>query len=300
MDAKSYRFTLGDFECFSLYDGNFNYPLKAFFANAQEEELEERLRQNNLPLDRIVTPYACLVINTGDQRLLIDTGAGNIAASAEALFPTVDHRTTKTGALVASLKNAGVEPEDIDTIIITHAHPDHIGGTSDEDGNLVFANAQYFLSRDEHSFWTSDAAMAQTSPALVDLARRSLEVLQDRLNLIGDGFEVVPGVKVVAMSGHTPGHLAVSVTSAGHELLNISDTALHPLHLQYPQWFPVFDVSPEQAIASKRRIFEHAAKTGALVFAHHFAPFPNLGYIRKEEKGWQWQPVGEVAVDEGN
>lgn len=291
IDTQSYRFILGDFECLALYDGNFNYPLEVFFANAPRKELEESLRQHGLPLNRIATPYTCLFINTGQHRVLVDTGAGNLAAGADQIFPSVDHSTTTTGKLLRSLRSAGFEPHDVDTVVITHAHPDHVGGTLDEAGNLVFANARYFVAGDEWAFWTSDAAMDQAPTVMVNIARRNLEPLQDRLTFADDGFEVAPGIQVVATPGHTPGHLALSITSAGQQLLNISDVVLHPLHLQHPEWFPVFDISPEQAAASKQRIFNHAVETQALVFAHHFPPFPNLGYIHKQEKGWQWQPA---------
>lgn len=295
MMAQSYRFRLGDVECVSLYDGTFNYPPEVFFATVALEELEGTLQQQGLPVERIATPYSCLFINTGRHRVMIDTGAGKLAAHAEKMFPGIDHSTTRTGQLVQSLRTAGIEPGNIDTVIITHAHPDHVGGTLDEHGNLVFANAHYFLSKDEWAFWTSDVAMAQAAPAMVAIARKNLEPLQDRLTLVEDGFEVVPGINVVAAPGHTPGHLVVAVTSAGQRLLNISDVALHPLHLQHPEWFPVFDISVGEASASKYRICDEAAETQALVFAHHFPPFPNLGYIRKIEDGWKWQPASETV-----
>ncbi len=101
----------------------------------------------------------------------------------------------------------------------------------------------------------------------------------------------MPGIQAVATPGHTPGHLAVSVTSATERLLHISDVVLYPLHLEHPDWIPVFDVEPEQAAASKHRILNRAAEEKALVFAHHFPPFPNLGYVLSTGERWQWQPI---------
>lgn len=121
---------------------------------------------------------------------------------------------------------------------------------------------------------------------MVNIARRNLEPLRDRLTLIDDAAEVVPGIRTIATPGHTPGHIALSVASEGEQLLHVSDAVLYPLHLEYPGWVPVFDVSPEQAAASKRRIFDRAAEEEALVFAHHFPPFPNLGHILKKEESW--------------
>jgi glyoxylase-like metal-dependent hydrolase (beta-lactamase superfamily II) len=101
----------------------------------------------------------------------------------------------------------------------------------------------------------------------------------------------VPDVRAIATFGHTPGHIALSIASEGEQLLHVSDAVLYPLHLEHPEWTPVFDMLTEQAFASKHRIFDLAAEEDALVFAHHFPPFPNLGLIRKQEQGWQWQPI---------
>lgn len=155
----------------------------------------------------------------------------------------------------------------------------------------MFESARYFVSREEWNFWTSDAAMMKATPPMVNIARRNLEPLRDRLNLIEDASEIVPGIRAVATPGHTPGHIALSITSDGEQLLHVSDAVLYPLHLEHPEWAPVFDVSPRQAAASKRRIFNQAAAEEALVFAHHFPSFPNLGHVLKEEEGWLWKPI---------
>lgn len=291
MSSESFRFDLGKFGCFSIRDGAFNYPLGSFFAGVPGEQVEATLRRHNLPTEQITTPYTLLLVDTGAHRVLVDTGAGNLGAHAADLFPDVDHSTTVTGELLDNLRATGVEPSDIDTVVITHAHPDHVGGTLDGTGDLVFGEARYFVSRGEWDFWTSDDAAAKAPPPMVNIARRNLEPLRDRLTLIDDADEIVPGIRAVATPGHTPGHIALSIVSDGEQLLHVSDTVLYPLHLEHPEWTPVFDVSPELAAASKRRIFDLAAEEEALVFAHHFPPFPNLGYISKREEGWLWQPM---------
>ncbi len=291
MHTETFRFTVGRFECVAISDGTFNYPLASMFANVSPPQLEAVLRQHSLPLDHLSTPYTCLLVNTGHHRVLIDTGAGTLGLHAVQLFPSVDHATTVTGRLLGNLRALGMQPSEIDTIIITHAHPDHVGGTLDEAGKLVFANAHYFIAHAEWDFWLSEAAATKAPAAMVDIARRNLTALHERVTLIKDGDEIVPGIQALATPGHTPGHLALSIASARQHLLHISDVVLHPLHLAYPEWRPVFDIAPEQAAISTQRIFDRAAAEQAVVFGHHLPPFPSLGHVHKRASGWQWQPL---------
>jgi len=223
--------------------------------------------------------------------VLVDTGAGDLGAHAAQVFPGLDHSTSVTGLLPENLGTLGVEPSEIDTVIITHAHPDHVGGTLDETGGLVFPSARYFISGEEWEFWISDVATAKAPAIMVETARRNLGPLKERISLIEGEVEIVPGVRAIATFGHTPGHIALSIASDSERLLHISDAVLYPLHLEHPEWTPVFDILPEQASASKRRIFDLAAEEDALVFAHHFPPYPSLGRVRKREQGWRWQPI---------
>jgi glyoxylase-like metal-dependent hydrolase (beta-lactamase superfamily II) len=291
MGAGSFRFGVGEFECVSVSDGALNYPPESLFSNVPLEHVEEALRQLDLPTSQVMTPYTCLYIDTGEHRVLVDTGAGDLGAHAAQVFPGLDHSTSVTGLLLENLRDSGVEPSEIDTVVITHAHPDHVGGTLNETGELVFPNAHYFISGEEWEFWSSDAATTKAPPFMVETARRNLEPLKERLTLVEDASEIVPGVRALATAGHTPGHIALSVASDGERLLHISDAVLYPLHLEHPEWTPVFDMLPEQASTSKRRIFDLAAEEDALVFAHHFPPFPSLGRVRKQEQGWRWQPI---------
>ena len=291
MQTGSYRFTLGDFTCIAVSDGALNYPPQNFFANAPQEDASEALRQHDLPTDRVTTPYTCLFVDTGEHRVMIDTGAGSLGALMPKMTPDIDHTTTVTGLLLDNLKAAGVEPSSIDTVIITHAHPDHIGGTLDDDNQPVFANAAYAIGREEWEFWSSERAMETAPPSFVDIARRKIEPVQDRLMLVEDGDEIVSGISVIATPGHTPGHLALEISSSGETLMHISDVVLHPLHLEHPDWVPVFDMLPVEAETSKRRTFDRVADEALLIFGHHFPPFPNLGHVSKDGAGWRWEPM---------
>jgi len=162
------------------------------------------------------------------------------------------------------------------------------------EGRPAFPNARFVMWKDEWDFWTSDLAELKgeehVKQLLVSYARRNLPPIQDQLYLIDHETEIVPGIQAIAAPGHTPGHMAVAITSGSEHLLCISDVALHPIHVEQPDWYALVDSNPQQVVTTRHRIFNHAAVEKTLVLAFHF-PFPGLGHVVKKEEGWQWKPI---------
>lgn len=273
-----YRLQLGNYKCVSLWDGNVDYKLESMVTNAPLPDVKAALQAHGLPKDAITTPYAYLYVDTGKHKILVDMGAGNL--------------TPDTGRLLESMHDAGLSPEEIDIVFITHAHPDHVGGALNNDGKPAFTNADYLICKVEWDFWFSEEAMVRPGEWFTNYARQKLVPLKEKTVLLQREEEVLPGVSVLFAPGHTPGHMVVSFTSDGERLLYTGDTVIHPIHLDHPDWLPVFDILPESAAASKHRIFNLAASTRSWVLGQHFPPFPNLGHVVKKEIGWEWQPKG--------
>lgn len=247
------------------------------FANVPREQVEAALRQRGLPIESVTTPYSYLFVNTGQQRVLVDMGAGGLLPG--------------TGHLLQSMQAAEIKPGEIDTVLITHAHPDHIGGALDHQGRPVYPDAHYYLWKEEWDFWFSALSETKTPEMFVKVARKNLRPLEERVTLIEREAEILPGIWAIPAPGHTPGHMVFSFHSGGEQLLYIGDTVLQPLHLEEPDWLPVYDILPEKAAVSKHYIFDLAADQNALVLGQHFPPFPSLGHINRSEKGWVWAPI---------
>jgi glyoxylase-like metal-dependent hydrolase (beta-lactamase superfamily II) len=292
--AQFYRHRIGEVELIALSDGGLNYPAAMILGNVPPE----RAAQYKLPEKQIFIPYTILLLKTGGQWVLNDVGAGDLGNPGDGIFPGLDHTTSRTNLVLPSLRAAGIDPKEIDMILITHAHPDHIGGMFNAEGSLAFPNARYYVAQKEWDYWMSaDPSMVEAEALrhhlelLVGEARKAFNAIEDQVTLVQGGEEIVPGVRFEATYGHTPGHVLVSIAAGDQKVYNISDVVVDPLFLEHPEWAPAIDMDAGQADKARRQFFARAARENALVFAHHLGPFPNLGRIVEKEDAWQWQPI---------
>jgi glyoxylase-like metal-dependent hydrolase (beta-lactamase superfamily II) len=286
LNSNFYRFKIGRFDCIAVSDGTFDYNPMNLFPDLTKDQIKQVLLDHNVNSDKIVSPYTFLFVDTGKNKVLCDMGAGKLGPD--------------TGKLLKNLKMTGVEPDDIDTIFITHAHPDHIGGTLTDEGEPNYPNAKYFIWKDEWDFWFSDEAFKKVvehystivQPEIfMKVARGQLTPVRDRIELLTYESEVLPGIRVHATHGHTPGHIAISFFSEGEELFFVGDAIVFPFLIEEPQILPIFDIIADMADVTKRRLCDLLAEKQAWVLAQHFSPFPGLGHIIKEGAGWKWQPI---------
>jgi glyoxylase-like metal-dependent hydrolase (beta-lactamase superfamily II) len=290
MNAEVYRFNVGDFECLAVSDGTFTYapplippPAAFLFTNVPKELLDQTLRNHDIQPKQwmeYATPYTCLMVNTGRHKVLVDTGA--------------DGLTPNTGRLLLNLQAVGIRTSDIDTVILTHGHDDHIGGNTDAQGKSTFPKARYVMWKEEWTFWTSEQAEKLYEKSELANTRRKLLPIRHQLDLLEHEAEIVPGITAIATPGHTFGHMAVDIFSKGEHLLCVSDAFLHPIHIEHPEWHAAHEVDPEQLLKTRHLLLKKATTENTLMLAFHF-PFPGLGHVVRQGTGWQWQPIQSLA-----
>jgi glyoxylase-like metal-dependent hydrolase (beta-lactamase superfamily II) len=282
-----YRTKLGSYELTALYDGTWFRKIDdKFVRNASGDEVAKALTDSFLTPGIVPTSFTALLVNTGSRLVLIDTGTGG------QLGPS-------TGLMMGALAAAGVEPKAIDTILISHFHPDHINGIKDKDGNKVFANAEIQVSAPEWAHWMDDARM-NAAPDAARTAflnvRRIFKDIAGEVKRFEPGKEVAPGITSVASYGHTPGHTSFAVASGNQSMMVLGDVTNHPwLFARHPQWQGVFDTDGAMAAETRKRMLDRAAADRMLVQGYHF-PFPASGYITKTATGYDvvpvmWQPL---------
>ena len=276
----TFHFRVGNFACIAIADASSRYPLGMFLTNLPKQQYEPWLRQRGQDLEQVELPYICLFIQTGRERVLVDTGIGMDGA----------------GKLLPLLRAQGIERHEVDTVILSHAHPDHIGGTLDEDGKPAFPKARYVMLQKEWEFWMSSPSLGELpvdesfKEMMLRSAQKNLPPIKDQLDLLQPETEILRGITAIAAFGHSPGQMALEISSAGEQLLFVADAIIHPLNLEYPETRGVTDHQPAEMVATRLRLLDRAAKEKCLISTSHF-PFPGLGHVVPKEPRWEWQPL---------
>ena len=276
-----YRYRLGDFELTAINDGTWYRPIDdSFIRNVPYPDVQRELIAGYLPPDTVPTYFTALLVNTGAKLMLIDTGTGG-------QFPQ------PSGTLAANLAAAGIDRAQVDAILISHLHADHINGIKTKDNELFFPNAEIMVSAPEWAYWMDDAILnAKPVPSRVPFlnARRIFRDIARDIRLFDPGAELVPGITSVPAYGHTPGHTAFAVASGNQSMLVLGDTTNHPwLFLRHPDWQGSFDVDPALAVSTRKALLDRAAADRMLVQGFHF-PFPAAGFIAKTPDGYELVP----------
>ena len=278
--AYFYRFGLGDAEVTVVSDGQL--PLgapKGTFIGVPDDDVKKMLTDNFMSPDNVVLEQNSPIVNTGDKLILFDTGMG----TAKNFGPT-------TGRQQKSMNEAGIKPEDIDAVVFSHAHIDHIGGVVDESGKVLFPNAQYYIAQSDVDFWTDESKGDGPLKDFIVHARKNLLPVRDRIVFFKDGQEFLPGVQAIAAPGHTVGHTIFMVTSNGKSFAYLGDLSHHPiLLLEKPRMQFSYDTDPAQAAETRVKLLDMLAANKVAVMAYHYA-WPGLGHIAKTGEGFHYYP----------
>jgi glyoxylase-like metal-dependent hydrolase (beta-lactamase superfamily II) len=276
--AKGFAsYKIGAAEVTALYDGIWEKPHDpAFIANASVDDVKGAMAKAGLTTEFVSIPFTVAVVKTGGKTVLCDSGTGG------QVQPTA-------GKMMDNMKAAGIDPAKIDTILISHFHPDHIFGLMEKGTNApVFPNAEIVVSDVEYKFWTDPGVFDRLNEARKPLAKRIQAVFPTWQNIkqVSGEPEVAPGIRFVMAPGHTPGHRAFHLSSGASQLMISNDTAYVPaLVVANPGWRGQYDQDAATAEATRRALLDRVIADKIPICGYHF-PFPGAGTIRKDGSGY--------------
>ena len=274
---------MGSFTATVLHDGLARRPspLQTGVRNADPAAVEVALRAALMPTTHFMNPFNVTAVDTGRGLVLFDTGNGRESGP-------------ETGLLAANMRAAGLDPARVAQVVMTHFHPDHIGGLALNDGAAVFPNSEIVVGAREWAYWTDGGEESRAPEARRPLfanVRRRFAPYEGRVRRIEDGAEVAPGVRALATHGHTPGHLTYQVSDGADVLMVLGDLTNRPeFNLRHPGWHMAVDQDPQMAEATRRRMFDRVAAERARCVGYHW-PFPANGHIVKEGDGYRLVPA---------
>lgn len=273
-----YRTTVGEAEITVVSDGQLTFPTDFLLPDVPAEEVRATLERAYRPTEMAHLPINAMIVDINGQRVLIDAGdGGKFQPSA--------------GRLADNLHAAGIEPESIDLVVFTHLHPDHLWGVTDaENEALVFPNARMIAPRDDHAFWSTPDLPDQMPEGLI---REITQATQAHLERIGERLETVetdvaPGISLIPTHGHSPGHAAVMIESAGETLLSVGDVLADPvLAFEEPGWHLGVDFDPEAGARTRAELLDRLAADRQRSFGFHL-PWPGFGHVARDGERYRW------------
>jgi len=281
--AESFRkYKVGDIEVVSLYDGVWEKPHdENFIKGANVEETKAALKSAGLSEAHVPIPFTVIAVNTSGRWVLIDSGTGGGQAGGP-----------KAGVLAQSMAAAGIDPKAVKTVVISHFHGDHISGLMAKDTNAqMFPDAEIVVPAAELKWWTQPIdSIPQPRRALAQRIQATLPTWKNVKAVDGEA-EVAPGVRAIPAHGHTQGHTAHLVSSGANQLLVTADaTNIAALFVKNPEWQGAFDHVPDQAVETRKKLFDRAIADKAMVAGYHWG-LPNVGSLAKDGKGYAFTPA---------
>jgi glyoxylase-like metal-dependent hydrolase (beta-lactamase superfamily II) len=278
--APAYPFSVGAIKGCIISDGKLDLgsPEKVFLGETRQS-VEQALTSNFLPTEQIVVDQNILFFSLGNTNVLVETGVGSFTGFGQG-----------AGKLVENLSAAGIEPAQIDAILCSHPHPDHVGGLCTADGQPTFPNASIYLAEHDFHYWTDETLLDSWAAAAIRVARANLLPLRERLIFICDGEEFLPGVTAHFTPGHTAEHICFELRAGTDTLFLLGDLAHHAvLSLENPLLTFAADLEPATAAKTRTHVLSTLAAERTRVLGYHF-PWPGLGHIAKQEAGFRFIP----------
>ncbi|MGD0533634.1 MAG: MBL fold metallo-hydrolase [Methyloceanibacter sp.] len=275
-----YRSKLGTIEITVVSDGTLAFPAETLWGD-RAEDARGLLTSTFQPSSPVELQINTTLVNTGDKLVLIDAGCG------------VDKFQNTNGRLLGHLASAGYAPGDIDMILFTHFHFDHLWGISDgKNTSLLFPSAEFIASEAEVAFWSDPGLPGKVSAKQQPVVTQTnLKLASPRLRQIKAGAEVAPGVTTFDTAGHTPGHMSVHISSGREEMLLTGDVVADPeIGFLHPDWAFGFDLDVPLATKARIAFLDRAAADKTLVGSYHL-PFPGFGHVVREGSGYRWLPA---------
>jgi glyoxylase-like metal-dependent hydrolase (beta-lactamase superfamily II) len=286
--AQGFRkYKVGDIEVISLYDGLWEKPHdENFIKGANVEETKAALRAAGLTDAHVPVPFTILAVKTRGQLVLIDSGTGGGQAGGP-----------KAGQLAQNMTAAGINPKDVKTIVISHFHGDHIFGLMAKDTNAqTFADVEIIVPATELKWWTQPVdSIPQPRRGLAQRVQATFPNWKN-IKVVDGEAELAPGIRAIPAFGHTQGHTAHLISSGDKQLLATADaTNIQALFVKNPTWQAAFDHVPDQAVETRRKLFDRAIADKTMVAGYHWG-LPNVGTIAKDGNGYAFTPApGDAA-----